>query len=64
MRKTFNIAGPCRPAEHYMLPTEVLPNNCSTSRRIIERGTGIVLFLFMTQIMLKRSLKIVGPFVA
>jgi len=22
MRKTFNIAGPCRPAEHYMLPTQ------------------------------------------
>jgi len=22
MKKTFNIAGPCRPAEHYMLPTE------------------------------------------
>jgi len=22
MKKTFNIAGPCRPAEHYMLPTQ------------------------------------------
>jgi len=22
MRKTFNIAEPCRPAEHYMLPTQ------------------------------------------
>jgi len=22
MKKTFNISGPCRPAEHYMLPTQ------------------------------------------
>ncbi|MEK8019909.1 MAG: AAA-like domain-containing protein, partial [Candidatus Parabeggiatoa sp.] len=40
MKKTFNIAGPCRPDEHYMLPTQ---ERCSGLIDLIEQKQYFVI---------------------
>jgi len=40
MKKTFNIAGPCRPAEHYMLPTQ---ERCGDLMELIEQKQYFVI---------------------
>ena len=34
MKKTFNVAGPCHPNEHYMLPTQ---ERCQGLLQLIEQ---------------------------
>jgi Cdc6-like AAA superfamily ATPase len=40
MKKTFNIAGPCHPAEHYMLPTQ---QRCTGLMELIEQKQYFVI---------------------
>jgi len=40
MKKTFNIAGPCHPAEHYMLPTD---QRCTGLMELIEQKQYFVI---------------------
>jgi len=40
MKKTFNIAGPCHPNEHYMLPTQ---ERCKGITDLIEQKQYFVI---------------------